>query len=1285
MADVEGLTYTLSGDGTYYTLTYINGTEVINVQREINGIPVKYIELKDKLTQGVNYIFIPSSVEEVTSSLFGVWSGTQGDLGPTLIETFTLEGNTYVNMSATGLRIRTLTLGKGVSINDSFSGCEIGHIVFGDDVSVNTGFAAAKLSDTEITFGRNFAVTNSIFGQGSGNLDNWREKQSSVTKIIFREGYGNSSGVIQLPWVSEIVYGDNCSVGDSQVRYYSGETPNRKITVGNNCTISKVSYSTVELHIGDNCTVAGSTGPLGGLIETFSAGANLTVRINSLLKDTPLTEFSIGENCNIQGAYTLQGTLLESVTIPDGCTIDSVNTFYNMNNLKTVVIGNNCVLGEDQFSPTSPVESITIGDNFEWVRGVVPTSVKRFSVGNNCTLNTTMPSGLTNFGSGTSLSVGANFMSSCPDAVVSVLSFYKVGRSAFSGCSGVVGNYTFEDGTVVEASAFNGCGSMDAAIFKGSATLKQNSFSGTSVTSLDFPSTSALYSNPFQGCNITSCTFGDSVTTSGGGFAGFFVESLRIPSKSSMGTNTLPDTATNETARVTELIIGDNCSLPQNFSAGHVGLKSLRFEGGVNLDIYCFQSCTGLEDVTFEGNGGIPDGLPNPEYWTYPAIIGNYAFYKCSSLNSIIIKGGAHLKTNALRDCTSLEMFIPESPVTLDSGVFNGCTNLRVINVKQLGVQQFNFLSYANGLSDLTKLFKAKFGGFIYRDGYDEEGHDTSVPSYYMGDCGLVAFDFPVLDYETSKTYIERFRNMSELRCLVFRGKKEKYKFGSSAEVYGLTKLTNATAFSNNGYTGSETFAELPILVENIPNKRRAVIKYKVAEIEKEIAVEVNIPEQDILSDKEDLQFDYLGGEENINLRVSSVVGAISSEVSDDSWITETNGNITVDMNYSTEDRWGWVLYKNNVGNYLLVSIRQESEFVYPIVPPSGLTYTLKDDGTYQVDSLSDSFSGETLIIPKEYNSIPVTSIKRTFLRIDGGGIKTVFIPRWIKEVEPGAFSYRGDLLDVYVQGGPLADFQFMNHSTITTVKLLDGAILGKSVFCGCTGITIAEIHKDVKWGDETFYDCTSLVNLYLQDGISTIPPFSFYNCTSLPSVYIPGSVETIGGHAFEKCSSIKKLTLSEGLKEIGPVAFSRCSSLLYLNTPESLEVIRINAFSSCWALKSVSLNKGLKTIENLAFSSCKAMVTLSLHEGLTSIGRYAFSNCSKLLEVEFPSTLESIDDFSFRDCLSLSRVLFKGNAVPEAEGTFLGTAVSEIYVYEDSEGWGATWDEIPIVRIPRN
>jgi hypothetical protein len=123
--------------------------------------------------------------------------------------------------------------------------------------------------------------------------------------------------------------------------------------------------------------------------------------------------------------------------------------------------------------------------------------------------------------------------------------------------------------------------------------------------------------------------------------------------------------------------------------------------------------------------------------------------------------------------------------------------------------------------------------------------------------------------------------------------------------------------------------------------------------------------------------------------------------------------------------------------------------------------------------------------------------------------------------------------------------------------------------------------------GDDAFYGCAQLTNVWISYGVTSIGAYAFAgddNGDPLTSLTIPGSVTSIGDYAFSYCAGLTSVTIPGSVTNIGEDAFSFCTNLTSVTSLGSVSSIGEQAFVLCYGLTSVYFKGNAFNANSTAF-----------------------------------------------------------------------------------------------------
>ena len=699
--------YTVNEDGASCTITglkkEIDITE-FTIPAVIDGYDVTEIgDLVFSYCETIEKVIISNGVTTI---------GDQAFRSCYALESITL-GSSAVNIGA-GAFYDCISL-KSVYISDlnawlnsSYSDCSSNPCSNGADLYLN-----GELLTTVTISGLNSIGQYKFYGCTSVNRVNIMGRSTSIDDYAFY-GFPSLERVTLSGTVTTIGYSafydctslKNINFPVSVTSIGSGAffncTSLESITIGDGVTsigFGAFGFCTSLKSI----TISASVTELGAnLFEICTALENITVDVNNPLyssidgnlyceNNTVLVQYAVGKQDKIfeipEGVTTicnlafLKCASIESVIIPESMVYIGNSAFERCTALKSINIpGSVKEIGPGSFMWCSSLESVTIGEGVSVIAdGAFQdcTSLKSIIIPDSVTdIGVFVFEDCTSLESAT-IGAGVTYINDMFNGCTSLKSIFipenviNVGNDPFLGCNSL-------ENITVDANNTNYT-SIDGSLYNKDATRLIKYAVGKTDTSFVVPD-SVIYisANAFENCtSLKNVTIGANVINIGmSAFSNCTsLESVIIgDSVEYIGERTFLNCTSLES-----IMIGDGVKYIDEFAFENcTSLKSITIPAGV-YDIFdgVFLGCTSLENITVDVNNtnytSVDGNLYNKKQtqliqyavgktdtsFTVPdsvTTIKSYAFYGCSSLESVLIGDGVeYIREKVFRGCSSLK------------------------------------------------------------------------------------------------------------------------------------------------------------------------------------------------------------------------------------------------------------------------------------------------------------------------------------------------------------------------------------------------------------------------------------------------------------------------------------------------------------------------------------------------------------------------------------------------------------------------------------------------------
>ncbi len=234
-----------------------------------------------------------------------------------------------------------------------------------------------------------------------------------------------------------------------------------------------------------------------------------------------------------------------------------------------------------------------------------------------------------------------------------------------------------------------------------------------------------------------------------------------------------------------------------------------------------------------------------------------------------------------------------------------------------------------------------------------------------------------------------------------------------------------------------------------------------------------------------------------------------------------------------------------------------------------------------------------------------------------------------------------------------IKNYLFENNTSLTKATLNENlALIGSSVFSGCSSLSELSVGSKLSSIDYAAFDSTALISafnsseddlLYLSPESDPSVSYLIASKSKLEKATLKKGTRLLATGAFSMNDSLTSVTLNDDLSFLGSSSFEKCSKLASIVIPDSVTEIRDCCFQNCGLLSSVTLPKNLDRISDSTFAKCKSLKSIELPSSLKVIGDLAFSEAG-LTAVSIPNSIENIEYNAFLKCQDIVEIKMTGD-----------------------------------------
>ena len=249
-----------------------------------------------------------------------------------------------------------------------------------------------------------------------------------------------------------------------------------------------------------------------------------------------------------------------------------------------------------------------------------------------------------------------------------------------------------------------------------------------------------------------------------------------------------------------------------------------------------------------------------------------------------------------------------------------------------------------------------------------------------------------------------------------------------------------------------------------------------------------------------------------------------------------------------------------------------------------------------------------------------------------------VVVPKGIKEIGSGAFSYRDDIYSVSMGDDVVSIMSsaFEYCKNLEEVALSDAlTVINDHSFYYCPNLKKVVIPPLVtRIGEGAFYACYKLKSVKLNDNLKILDEDVFFDCYKLKNIKLPPNLEHIGGWCFRR-TSISELRIPNSIREVGIEPFSitdieltEYNGIGYLGNELNPYLIACEFYEEKYPV-FIEFQEDCKIIAPMLFhQKGEHILSVTIGKNVEFIGENVFDTLPKLVEIRNYSKVNLEDSF---------------------------------------------------------